>query len=228
MLRLASAAASLCLVLAAVPPQAAEASVAPGVGPQPGRIGTTAFMAPSGTMGWSTIGLGLYEVWWAESDHLTLTATSALPVGFAGAAPGVRVGWEVAEDLHLAASLDAGGSATLTWGQPSLYLNISTHAYVATHPPDGFFGWMALPTVGFGSSLTDFAQLHLDLGPAVHGTLSGLQGAAELWVIHYGVRFHGDGFFADIAFTIPASRGWWTLAPFIPLGAPMLSLGWAR
>jgi hypothetical protein len=219
---------------------ASEELAAPVLDPNPGGFGLseTAFMSPGGIINWTSSDIAYHRFDFAVSDHVSLSVSATLPVGLFAAAGHARFGGEVAEDLHLAFTVEAGmawfifapdalvtgfgGGPTLTWGTPDLYLNVKARAWGLSTTATDELAWFALPTIGGGVRVADFARLYLDAGPILtslnpdHGTV---------WAIHYGVRFHGQTFYGDIGFLIPAFDGWEEMARYSPLGLPAMSLG---
>ena len=133
-----------------------------------------------------------------------------------------------------------GGHGALSYGSPDLHLSLGVQAYgVSLLGMEDPIGWLVHPSLGGVARVSDFALLHLDLGPVVTG--SGFSRAlctrgacaqndevqADLWVIKYGVRFHGAAWFGDVSFAIPAHESWKEVATYLPMGLPTLTLGYA-
>jgi hypothetical protein len=224
--------------------------------PTPGRMALyeSAFMPKRGRFSWSTMNIGLQRFDLAVHDNIQLGISAVLPIGVLAVMPEVKVGGEVAEDLHLAVTarfgtllmpmvglvLGYGGSAMATYGTPNLHLTAGVHAYGFTAPinGDGHL-WVVHPTLGGVARLANYAVLHMDVGPVLSPALSNrntcFDGACpaeptvrgDMWAIKYGVRFHGDHFFGDVSFVIPTDEDWLKVAPYLPLGLPALTLGYA-
>ena len=225
-------------------------------GRTPGRMALyeSALMPAQGRGSWSTLNLGLQRFDYTVHENVQLGITMVVPIGILAAMPEVKVGGEIAEDLHLAvtgrvgamvvvgsgAVLGYGGSAMLTYGTPDLHLTAGLHAYGFNHPGDSDTAWVVHPTIGGVLRLAKFAIAHLDVGPALSPAFddramcfdgpcgSGPAVPGDVWAIKYGVRFHGDHFFGDVSFVIPTHEDFLkSVAPIMPLGIPTLTLGYA-
>jgi len=213
----------------------------------PGRMGLyeSALMPKAGHGAWSSLDLGLQRFDYSLTDNVQLGVSALLPIGILAVMPEVKVGFEVAENLHLAATARAGvllgptdepvftfgGNAMVTYGTADSHLTAGIHAYAVPVPGlDGDVVWAVHPSFGGVLRVAEFALLHLDLGPIFAGK-AGHAGppeiSADIWAIKYGVRFHGDNWFGDVAFVVPASEDWGTVARILPLGIPALSFGYA-
>jgi hypothetical protein len=232
-----------------------EEDVEPSGELTPGRMALyeSAYMYKAGKGAWTSMDLGLHRLDYAINDNFQFGVTMAVPIGFLGVVPELKIGGKLADGVHGSVTVRAamlllpgalpifgyGGHAALTFGSPDLHVTAGVHAYGMsalgmTEP----VAWMVHPTLGGVARVSDFAVLHLDVGPFVTGdelaqALCGSscagEGAvnADVWLIKYGVRFHGDAWFGDVSFLIPTHESWRELASYLPLGLPTMTLGYA-
>ena len=222
----------------------------------PGRMGLyeSAHMHKAGSGAWTSLDLGLHRLDYAISDRVQMGVMMALPIGFLGVAAELKFGGELAEHVHGAVTVRAatlllpgvasivgyGGHAALTYGSPDLHVTAGAHAYgISLLGMEEPIAWMIHPTVGGAARVSDFAVLSLDAGPLVTGeslskalcAASSCTGdaaiRADMWLIKYGVRFHGDAWFGDVSFLIPAHESFAEVAKYLPLGLPTMTLGYA-
>lgn len=209
----------------------------------PGRMGLyeSALMPREGLASWTALNLGVHRFDYAVSDHVQVGLTTVIPIGVAVAVPDIKFGTSLTEDLHLAVTarvgglmaptgsmlMTYGGNALLTYGDADYHLTAGVHAYGVSVPGRGSdAAWIVHPSIGGVFRLADFALAHVDLGP----TLIGATGAGDpetLFAFKYGIRFHGDNCFGDVAFLIPGVEEWSEMAQILPLGLPTLTFGYA-
>jgi hypothetical protein len=217
----------------------------------PGRMGLyeSALMPREGHGAWTSINLGLHRFDYAVSDHVQLGVTTLVPIGVFAALPEIKVGGELMDNLHLAVTarvggvlgpegdlvITYGGNALLTYGNEDYHLTAGLHAYGANFPERGTAtGWIVHPSLGGVIRMADFALFHVDVGPAILG-VSGHEvmdapsqdDSINLFAVKYGVRFHGDNCFGDVAFLVPGVEEWSEMASILPLGLPSLTFGYA-
>ena len=232
-----------------------EADLEPSGELTPGRMALyeSAHMYKAGEGAWTSLNLGLHRLDYAINDNFQFGVTMALPIGFLGVVPELKMGGKLAESVHASVTLRIatlllpnaapvfgyGAHAAVTFGSPDLHVTAGVHAYgmsiLGLAEP---IAWLAHPTLGGVARVSDFAVLHLDVGPFVTGqelskALCGSSCAgegpvnADVWLIKYGVRFHGDAWFGDVSFLIPAHESYKEVAKYLPLGLPTMTLGYA-
>jgi len=205
----------------------------------------TAYLPDDDTFTWQSLNVGLHEFGYTVHDNVQLSATTSVPAGFFGVIPKVKVAGPVADGVDLAimasggivgfffgdvpAFFGFGGGAMASFGDPDLHLTVGTLAYGAgtTESPDAL-AYLVYPYVGGAVRVANAVKLNFELGPALLGAAQGLIDPGKIWPISYGVRFHGEHFFGDVGFIIPASEGWFdNLAMYMPLGVPLLMFGYS-
>jgi hypothetical protein len=221
----------------------------------PGRMALyeSAHMYSAGEGAWTSLDLGIHRVDYALTDNLQMGVMTALPIGFLAVVPELKFGGEVLENLHASVTVRAaalivpevtpifayGGHAALTYGTPDLHVTAGVHAYgLSLKGVSRPVAWAVHPTLGGVARVSDFALLHLDVGPVVLGDIfssadcfpgcgDSREAQMDVWLIKYGARFHGDAWFGDVSFVIPVHEAWTELAAYLPLGIPTLTLGYA-
>ncbi len=222
----------------------------------PGRAALyeSAMMYEAGHGAWTSLDVGVHRFDYGVTDNLQIGVTALLPIGVFAVVPELKVGGEIAERLHLSVTARAGtalapglsqmigfgGHVALTYGTPDLHITAGTHAYGLSllDSDAAAVGWAVHPTLGGVARVSDYAVLHADAGPIVIGSNVGTESCGPdcvrpvtpevaLWVVKYGVRFHGDAWFGDVSFVIPVHEAWSEVAAYLPLGLPTLTLGYA-
>ena len=121
------------------------AEEAPSADLTPGRAALyeSAMMYKAGRGAWTSLDLGLHRFDYGVTDNFQVGVTALLPIGAFAVLPELKVGGEVAENLHLSLTARAGtalvpgldqavgfgGHLAVTYGTPDLHITAGTHAY---------------------------------------------------------------------------------------------------
>jgi hypothetical protein len=222
-------------------------AVAPPTDPNPTGFGLieTAFMPQAGTFSWTAIDIGLQHFEYAVHDNITLTVNTVLPTGVLAGTAGIRVGGEVAQNLHLSFTaggggmtffwdgefsgglIGFGGGPVLTYGTPDLYFNAKARVYrlVGTGGWDDVAGF-ALPSIGGGVRVSKFMRLFVEGGAGYYWDDWDVWHGSWIGFVHYGAHFHGTHIYGDVGFVRPIYTGS-NFLKSIPLGIPSLTLGYS-
>jgi len=222
-----------------------EVEPPPPKDPEPGRMlyADTALLPPANTFTWRSMNLGGHFFSYTVTENIQLGATTMVPAGAMGIAPEIKIAGPVGKNVSMGVGARGGvmglffddspvfsvfgGGPMLTVGDSDLHFTVGTVAYGLGM--DDEFSFLIYPYAGGSARVADKVKLNLEFGPVFFGDSEGeVSDPGKVWLINYGVRFHGENFFGDVGFMIPACEGWFdTVAKYMPLGIPMLMFGYS-
>ncbi|MCA9670992.1 MAG: hypothetical protein KC503_35590 [Myxococcales bacterium] len=220
----------------------------------PGRtrlgFGATARGRRKGEWGYTIIDLAYHEAEYGVTDWLEAGLATAVPVGFISFIAHVKISKALSDNVHLALDVRGGfwapyvgdsdkfrlgaygGGPILTATAGRLTVNAAVPVYGVTMSRERFDGreyfntLLVAPNIGLSLRLTQsgsvslFAEYHMLLSPSF-GDLNGRLGAAL-----YGVRLKGKKMYGDLGFFMPVFPDTDELVKFLPVGIPLLSMGY--
>jgi hypothetical protein len=213
--------------------------------PERGRMlyADTALLPPANTFTWRSLNLGGHFFGYTVTDNVQLGATTMVPAGAMGIAPEIKIAGPIGDNVNMGVAARGGvmglffgdspvfslfgGGPMLTVGDSDLQFTVGTVAYGLGL--DDEFSFLVYPYAGGSVQVADKVKLNLEFGPVFFGDSYGsVADPGKVWLINYGVRFHGANFFGDVGFALPACEGWFdSVAKYMPLGVPMLMFGYS-
>lgn len=202
--------------------------------------GSTALAAEKGTLNWTMYNLGLHQFDVQATDNLNFGVTTIVPIGVVAFIGHGTATFEVSPNVHLGVKVQGGvahaffsgtggtvgmwgGGAMATFGSEDLFLNVGFSAYGVSGGGETLP--LMLPTIGGSWRVHRRVRLNLEAYAPLSPDLDDTNG--KLWVIMYGARFTGDNIYGDVGFVIPAFPGAEEFLKYMPLGMPMLALGYS-
>lgn len=194
--------------------------------------------------------LGLWHVEGTINNNIDVGSFVLLPIGLLAVAPTVRYHRSTSENFHyafvgnagfatsFASGFDAnlfmyGGGPVVTLGTSEKYLNFALLGY-GFHAAAGnelfdvdHSAYMVLPSIGGGIQVAGKVKLNAEFISFNGSDFS--RDAGAIWAFVYGARIFSESgsIFGDISFVAPIASGVGDFYRTLPLGFPMLTLGFS-
>lgn len=205
---------------------------------------TSAFSRPRGTLNWTMYELGLHQLDYQATDNLNIGINALVPVAVVGLMAHAQYNWSISKYFHVGVRAQAafftefvegemmalayGGGPVMTIGTPDLFLNVHVPMYgLSAAADDDFETRFALfPSIGgswrVARRLRINVEVHKPLSPDFDSDAN-----TSIWAVLYGVRIFGENIYGDISFVLPLSEDAGEYLKYMPMGLPLLTLGYS-
>ncbi|MBI2068381.1 MAG: hypothetical protein HYT77_10275 [Deltaproteobacteria bacterium] len=208
--------------------------------PDPGRIfwGPTALHKETGDSSITNFDLFVWNFDQTFNENLTVGFRTVTPIGIAVGGLTLKPSAHLSDKFHLGIWLEGGFIATLvftddnfgayylgggpifTFGDKERAFNVSFVSYRFGNSRGG--DYILMPNIGGSIQVSDRVKLN---GELIH--FARHDNAGRNWAFLYGIRIFGEKIYGDIGFVMPFTEGGVRFYRVMPLGFPLLSLGFS-